>query len=119
MDNDIKQILKKMCETLDDKFGEDTMVINVDEVSNLTEYFLVVNGNTTTHVKALAMHIEEAMDKSGVELLHKEGHNGSTWILLDYGRVILHIFDKENREFYNIEKLWSDGITVPVAEILA
>ncbi len=114
-----KEMIKVIYDTLEDKFGEDIQIINVDNVSNLCEYFVIVNGNSTTHVKSLAMNLEEKMKESGFELFQTEGARGNSWILLDYSNVVIHIFDKENREFYNLEKLWSDGVSIDLEELKA
>ncbi len=112
-----KEMIKVIYDTLEDKFGEDIQIINVDKVSNMCEYFVIVNGNSTTHVKSLAMNVEEKMKESGFQLFNTEGARGNSWILLDYSNVVIHIFDKESREFYNLERLWSDGVKVDLDEL--
>ncbi|MFV0520590.1 MAG: ribosome silencing factor [Lachnospirales bacterium] len=115
--NNSKEMVKLIYATLEDKFGEDIQIINIDKISTLCEYFIIVNGNSTTHVKALAMNIEEKMKESGFELFNAEGIRGNSWLLLDYSDVVIHIFDKENRDFYNLERLWNDGIRVDVKDL--
>ncbi len=112
-----KEMIKVIYDTLEDKFGEDIQIINVDKISNMCEYFVIVNGNSTTHVKSLAMNVEEKMKESGFQLFNTEGARGNSWILLDYSNVVIHIFDKESREFYNLERLWNDGIKVDLDEL--
>lgn len=109
MKDSTRQTLQTIYTSLDDNFGEDIQVIDIDKTSNICEFFVIVTGKSSTHVQALAGNLEKKMKDTGVEILHLEGHRANTWILLDYGDVIVHIFDKENREFYNLDKLWSDG----------
>ncbi len=109
-----KEILKDIVVALEDKLAVDITIINIDEVSSLAEYFVIANGNSSTQVKALSGSVEEKMDEVNVPLLHQEGYRGSEWILLDYGTVIVHIFDKDSRMFYNLEKIWGDGKTVEI-----
>ncbi len=104
-----KQILKDIVEALEDKLAIDITIINIDEVSSLTEYFVIANGKSSTQIKALSGSVEEKMDEEQIPLLHQEGYRGSEWILLDYGPVVVHIFDTESRMFYNLEKIWGDG----------
>lgn len=99
-------------DALEDKKGEDIKVLNISEVSVLADYFVITSGNSDSQVKALVDSVEEKMHKNGFELKQQEGNASGTWVLLDYGDVIVHVFDKENRLFYNLERIWSDGKTV-------
>lgn len=94
---------------LNDKKGEDIKVINISEVSSLGDYFIIANGNSNSQVLALVDHVEEEMQKAGYDLFQREGRSSGTWILLDFGDVVVHVFDKESRDFYNIERTWKDG----------
>ncbi|MFV0440163.1 MAG: ribosome silencing factor [Lachnospirales bacterium] len=115
--SDNKEMIKIIYDTLEDKFGEDIRIINIDSISNICEYFVVVNGNSTTHVKSLAMNVEEKLKDAGYLPYNIEGIRGNSWILMDYSNVVIHVFDKENRDFYNIERLWSDGIDVNIKDM--
>ncbi len=106
---DTKEILKSIVDALEDKLAVDVTILDIDEVSSLAEYFVIANGNSSTQVKALSGSVEEKMEQEEVPLLHQEGYRGSEWILLDYGTVVVHIFDKDSRTFYNLEKIWGDG----------
>ncbi len=103
--------LKKIYVALDDKFGEDIKIIDIDEISSLTNYFIIVNGKSKSQIEAMTDSLKEHMEEIGVELLQGEGI-GSNWALMDYGFAIVHIFDEESRTFYNLEKLWTDGKVV-------
>lgn len=96
---------------LADKKGEDIRVIDISQVSVLADYFVIANGTNESQVKALVENVEEKMHLAGYTMKQQEGKSGA-WVLLDYGDVIVHVFDKENRLFYNLERIWSDGKVV-------
>ena len=105
-------MIKVIYDALADKKGEDIKVINISEVSVLSDYFVITNGNSDSQVNALVENVEEKMHKAGYSLKQQEGNRSGTWVLLDYGDIIVHVFDKENRSFYNLERIWSDGKVV-------
>lgn len=98
---------------LDEKKGEDIKVIDISGVSVLADYFIIANGNNESQVKALVDYVEELLHKAGYQLKQREGY-GSSWVLLDFADIIVHIFDKENRLFYNLERIWRDGKVVDI-----
>ena len=104
-----KEMARVAFGALEDKKGEDTCVIDISHVSVLADYFVISNGNSDSQVRALVDNVEEKMHKAGFTQKQGEGRNGGSWVLLDYGDIIVHIFDKENRSFYNLEHIWSDG----------
>ena len=104
-----KEMAKIAFEALEDKKGENVCAIDISSVSVLADYFVIANGNSDSQVRALVDNVEEKMHKAGYELKEQEGNNSGTWVLLDYGDIIIHIFDRENRPFYNLERIWSDG----------
>ena len=75
----------------------------------MADYFVICSGTSTTHIKALADEVDVKMGEMGYPCLHKEGYNSARWILLDYADVVVHLFHEEDRKFYNLERLWSDG----------
>ncbi len=99
-------------DALADKKGEDIKVLNIAEVSVLADYFVITNGNSNSQVTALVDNVQEKMLLAGYHLKRQEGNHSGTWVLLDYGDIIVHVFDKESRSFYNLERIWSDGKTV-------
>ena len=108
---DIKRVADKMVGILEDKKAKDVMAISIENVSVLADYFVICNGTSTTHIRTLADEVEKSLEsEDGVKLLHREGYNSARWVLLDYGDVIVHIFHEEDRKFYDIERLWSDGV---------
>ena len=92
-----------------DKKAEDPIVLDVAKFTSLTHYFVVTHGNSDRHVRAIAQHIADSLDEKKVTLWHQEGKETGQWMLLDIGAVIVHIFYKELREFYNLERLWGDA----------
>ena len=112
-----KEMAKIAFEALEDKKGEDVCAIDISSVSVLADYFVIANGNSDSQVRALVDNVEEKMHKAVYELKEQEGNNSGTWVLLDYGDIIIHIFDRENRPFYNLERIWSDGKDVEMNEL--
>lgn len=112
-----KNMARVVYHALDEKKGEDIKIIDISGVSIITDYFIIVNGTSNSQVSALVDNVEEKMQKEGYMLKQKEGYGSGTWVLLDFGDVIVHIFDKENRDFYNLERIWSDGKSVEIEEL--
>lgn len=108
MDSNI--VAQKIVEILEGKKAKDVKTLNIKEITIITDYFVICSGTSSTHIKALADEVEEKMKEVNVELLRKEGYDSARWILLDYNDVVVHIFHEEEREFYNLERLWSDSV---------
>ncbi len=101
---------------LDSKRAEKICALHVEELTVVSEYFVIANGTSSTHVRTLADEVDYRLSNAGVEPEHREGRgNGSNWIAIDYGDVIVHIFDREAREFYQLERLWADAENVDIA----
>ena len=111
-----KELAEAAVKALDDKLGENICLIATEKVTVVSDYFVIVNGNSNTHVKALADEVEYALSQQGVEASHIEGR-ATGWILLDYGCVVVHVFTPEAREYYNLEKLWADGEAVDISSL--
>ncbi len=107
-------LMKRIVQELSDRKAQKIEVIDVTEVSQLADYFVVASGTSSTHVKALADAVEEKVDVEGTLSHHREGYSSASWILLDYKDVVTHIFYGETRDFYNLERLWADGEKVPI-----
>jgi len=99
---------------IDDKKGWDITILELKEVSLITDYFVIANGNSRIQTQAIADNIEEELKKAGFSSVRREGYTEGSWILLDYGFMIAHIFLKEQREFYSLERLWGDAPRIPV-----
>ena len=101
---------------LEDKKGQDIKVIDISCISVIGDYFVITHGNSDSQVHALVDNVEEKMHEAGYSLKQQEGNGNGSWTLLDYGDIIVHVFDKENRSFYNLERIWSDGREVDMTE---
>jgi len=91
---------------LDNKKAEDVKILDIRNLSSFTDFFVIATGTSTRHTVALADEVEEKMFQKNVILKHKEGYTNGRWILLDYSDVIVHIFTKEDRDFYDLERIW-------------
>ena len=96
-------------EALSEKKGEDIKIIDIHEVSVIADYFVIASATNSSQTQALSDNVEEKMFKAGFECRQKEGNGSSTWILMDYDDVIVHVFSKEDRLFYDLERIWRDG----------
>lgn len=106
---DSKEMAKAMCAVLSSKKAEDILLIDVKEKTTLADYFIVASGRSATQVKSLCDSIDEMMSKSGIEPKSRDGVNEGRWAAMDYGDVIVHIFNDELRLFYHLERLWGDS----------
>lgn len=105
--------------SLDKHLGKDLVAVDVKGISAITDYFVFATGGSTTQVKALSDYVEKDLAENGALPSRVEGyHNNARWVLMDYGEVILHIFLQEAREFYDLERLWKDGIAVNIADFI-
>ena len=96
-------------EALDAKFAQDIVIMDLEEVSPIADYFVIATGGSTAHMSALAETTEQSLVGSGFKLSHIEGVGTSNWVLLDFGSVVVHLFDKESRGYYNLERIWGDA----------
>ena len=113
----ILEVVKKAVEALEDKKAEDITVIDISEVSSIAEYFIIANGSNANQLAAMQDAVDEAFYKSGFQAKQIEGNRNSTWILIDYNDVIVHLFSKEDRLFYDLERIWKDGKVVDLSEL--
>ena len=104
------KIAQKIADVLEDKKAKDIRIVDIKELSTLADYFVLSSGTSVTHIKMLSDEVEKRMEEENVKILHREGYNSARWILIDYGSVVVHIFHEEDRDFYNLERLWSDGM---------
>ena len=108
----IQTLAGKAILALEDKKAEDIRIIDISEVSVIADYFIIANGNNVSQIQAMADEVEEKLYKAGCPLKQKEGYTNANWVLLDFGDIIIHIFDKENRLFYDLERIWRDGVLI-------
>lgn len=109
-----RKMAKLAYEALDEKKGENIKVIDISEISVLADYFIIANGTNDSQVRALVENVEEQLSKAGYETKQREGYGLGSWVLLDFGSIIVHVFDKENRLFYDLERIWRDGKYIEV-----
>lgn len=112
-----KEIAKMVCDALEDKKASDLKIINIEEVSVLADYFIIASGTNRNQVQAMADNVEEVLSKEGIEPKQIEGYQTANWVLMDYKDIVIHIFDEENRLFYDIERIWRDGKSLTVEEL--
>lgn len=112
-----KEMAKLAVKALEDKKGEEIRVIDISEVSVLADYFIIASGSNTNQVQALCDNVSEELGRQGVYSRQVEGYESANWILLDFGDIIVHVFDKENRLFYDLERIWRDGKIVETASL--
>lgn len=112
-----KELTKLAVAALEDRKAEDVTVIDISEISPIADYFIIANGTNQNQLQAMRDAADEALYKAGVKVQQIEGNQSSTWILMDYGDIIIHIFSKEDRPFYDLERTWRDGKVVDVKEL--
>ena len=118
--NTPKEIALRAAKVLDDRKGLGIKLLEVTDVTSIADYFLICTGTSSTHVKTLCDSVEAAVaDELNEPLLHREGHRGGSWVLLDYGCVIVHVFQDEARKFYDLERLWSDAEVIDITGMRA
>ncbi|MGR3741607.1 ribosome silencing factor [Companilactobacillus sp. DQM5] len=109
------ELTKLAVEAADDKHANDIKVLDIQEMSIVADYFVIMDASSSRQVGAIVDTIEEKIEENGLRVNHIEGKKDSSWILMDLGDVIIHVFLNEEREFYNLEKLWSDAKEVDVS----
>ncbi len=114
-DNGSRHIALKATSFIEDKKGMDQVLLEVSSLTYLTDYFLICTGTSVQHVQTLSDYLMEKLKESEVPLLHLEGYRDGRWVLLDFGMLIVHIFQPTEREFYNLERLWSKATLVSTA----
>lgn len=112
-----KEMTKLAYQALEDKKAEDIKIIDINEVSVLADYFIIASGTNRNQVQALADNVEETLGRAGYQPKQTEGYRTANWILLDYGDLIVHVFDSENRLFYDLERIWRDGKDISAEEL--
>ena len=116
-ENKSREMARLAIQALEDKKGEDIRVIDISQVSVLADYFIIAGGSNTSQIQALSDNVEEMLGRAGCPVRQIEGYDTANWVLLDFGDVIVHIFDKENRLLYDLERIWRDGKQMEPAEV--
>ena len=104
-------------EALEEKKGNDISIIDLETISTIADYFIIAGGSNKNQIQAMTDEVIEKLGRAGYEIKHTEGYNSANWILLDYGDIVVHIFDEENRLFYDLERIWRDGKLVSKDEL--
>ena len=112
-----RELAKLACECIEEKKGIDIKAIDISNVSVIADYFIIAGGNNVRQLQSIADNIEEKFGKAGVTPKSIEGYHSSNWILMDYRDVIIHLFNQEERLFYDLERIWADGKTIEIADL--
>lgn len=115
--SNMNDTLKIIVNALEDKKAEDIQLIDISEISTIADYFVITDGANRSQIQALSDNVEEKLAAGGIRPKNIEGYNTANWILLDYNDILVHIFDKENRGFYDLERMWRDGRTVDIKSL--
>ncbi len=106
------ELAKRIVSALEDKKAEDIKIIDISHISVIADYFIIAGGSNRNQVQALADHVDESCGKAGHPVKQIEGYDSANWILMDYSDVIVHIFSREDRLFYDLERIWRDGVFI-------
>lgn len=117
MNQPINDIIKNVVTVLEDRKAFDIKVLDIKEINIMTDYFIIASGNNINHIHALCDHIEDELRKRSIHCTQKEGYQAANWILMDYGNFIIHIFDKDTRYFYDLERIWKDGKEIKIEDL--
>lgn len=107
--SELFNVAKQAYTTIDEKFGKDVVVLDISNISIMADYFIIASAGSKSQLKAISDAVDQKLFDIGVRLRHSEGTAESGWILMDFGSVIVHLFVKEQREFYNLERIWGDA----------
>jgi ribosome-associated protein len=113
---DSKKFAKKIADLIFNKKGYDVRIIDLQNIASFTDYFIICSADSDTQVKAISDEIDKNLRDEGIKCWHKEGLTALSWVLMDYVDVVVHVFKKEARDFYNIEKLWGDAPSIEVED---
>ena len=114
--DETKKLVKLIVKALEDKKGGSIRVIDIRQVSIMADYFIIADGSNANQVQALSDNVAEEMAKAGKPDYRIEGYQSAGWILMDYGDIIVHIFSKDDRLFYDLERIWRDGKVIDISE---
>mgnify|MGYP002754353581 CR=1 FL=1 len=114
-----KELALMAARALSDKKGREIQVLEIGDLTTLADYFVIATGSSNTQINALVDNVEKVLrEEAEEEPLHREGYRGGTWVLLDYGSVIVHVFVPNTRTYYDLEHLWADGEPIDISEYL-
>lgn len=113
-----KELLKSIVSAVDSRMGTDIEILDIVKLTTIADCFVICTGNSVPQIRAIADEVLRVAKLSGIEPLHIEGYRASSWILIDFGSIVLHIFHKEMRAFYSIERLWSGAERIDAGELI-
>ena len=117
MEQNAKDMVRIVYDALDEKLGEDIEILKIDEISVIADYLVIANGRNQNQLNAMIDLVDEKMAEAGYHSKRIEGNKNSTWVLMDFGDVIVHVFSKEDRLFYDLERIWKDGKRITREEL--
>lgn len=107
-----KEIALLAVDALEDKKAEDIRIIDISEISTIADYFIIADGSNKSQIQAMADNVSEVLGRAGVTARQVEGFQNANWVLMDFQDIVIHIFDRENRLFYDLERIWRDGVLI-------
>jgi ribosome-associated protein len=110
------QLAQRAAELAWEKKGNDIVILDVKKLTDVTDYFVIISGESEPHVKALSDYLEEKLEQEENKVWHREGYSNLNWVLLDYVDVVVHIFKDQTRQYYQLEKLWGDARIIRIEE---
>lgn len=113
-----KEVVQIAAKALNDKKGKDIKVLKTHDLTTLCDYFVICTGTSSTHIKSLTDEIDRAMSEAGEPPIRREGYRSGNWVLLDFGCVVAHVFTEDAREFYKLERLWSDAEEIELSSLI-
>ena len=113
-----EELVKIAVNAAEEKKSEDNVILNIGKVSVIADYFVIATANNSSQLQAITDNIDEKLAKEGIEAKSIEGNGNSNWVLMDYGDFIVHLFDRESRAFYDLERIWKDADRVSTEELL-
>ena len=113
-----KEVVQIAAKALNDKKGKDIKVLKTHDLTTLCDYFVICTGTSSTHIKSLTDEIDRAMSEAGEPPIRREGYHSGNWVLLDFGCVVAHVFTEDAREFYKLERLWSDAEEIDLSSLI-
>lgn len=111
------EIVRTAYRALDEKKGVNIKIIDIRDISVVADYFLIAGASNQNQIRALTDNVEEKLSEAGCNVSHIEGYSSANWILMDYKDVIVHVFNEEDRLFYDLERIWQDGKTIDINEL--
>jgi len=111
------EMVKAAVKALEDKKAEDIQVLDIAGVSTIADYFIIANGTNSSQTQAMRDAVDKELYKAGFQVRQIEGNSNSSWILMDYNDIIVHVFSKEDRLFYDLERIWRDGKHIDISKL--